>query len=50
MAKKVRISLANKCQLLFGAAVILIVTSALEILAVTLRKDTVPHSPTPNGR
>jgi len=31
MPKSVRISLANKCQLLFGAAVILILTSALAV-------------------
>ncbi|MCC7147497.1 MAG: HAMP domain-containing histidine kinase [Phycisphaeraceae bacterium] len=31
MAKPVRISLANKCQLLFGAAVVLILTAALAV-------------------
>ena len=31
MAKGIRISLANKCQLLFGAAVILILTAALAV-------------------
>lgn len=37
MAKKVRISLANKCQLLFGTAVVLILTSALTLLAVRMQ-------------
>ena len=32
MAKNVRVSLANKCQLLFGAAVVLIFTSALAVV------------------
>lgn len=32
MANRVRISLANKCQLLFGAAVILILTAALSVV------------------
>ncbi len=31
MSKSVRISLANKCQLLFGAAVVLILTAALSV-------------------
>ncbi len=38
MAFKVRISLANKCQLLFGGAVLLILTAALSV--VWLRMDT----------
>jgi signal transduction histidine kinase len=38
MGKRVRISLANKCQLLFGAAVILILTAALAV--VWLRMQT----------
>ncbi len=32
MAKRLRISLANKCQLLFGAAVILILSAALSVV------------------
>ncbi len=31
MAKRVRISLANKCQILFGSAVLLIITAALSV-------------------
>ena len=38
MARAVRISLANKCQLLFGAALVLIVTTALAV--VWLRMET----------
>ena len=38
MAGKVRISLANKCQLLFGAAVILIVASALTVVWFRMEK------------
>ena len=38
MAKAVRISLANKCQLLFGAAVILIVSAALAVVWIRLQK------------
>jgi len=37
MAKKVRISLANKCQLLFGTAVVLILVAALTVLAVRMQ-------------
>lgn len=37
MAKKVRVSLANKCQLLFGTAVLLILSAALAV--VWLRMD-----------
>ncbi|MEE9212769.1 MAG: HAMP domain-containing sensor histidine kinase [Phycisphaeraceae bacterium] len=32
MAKRVQVSLANKCQLLFGAAVVLILTAALSVV------------------
>jgi len=38
MAGKVRISLANKCQLLFGAALVLIVTSALTVVWFRMEK------------
>ncbi|MBI1335989.1 MAG: HAMP domain-containing protein [Phycisphaera sp.] len=38
MAKAVRISLANKCQLLFGAAVVLILTAALAVVWVRMDK------------
>ncbi|MAE63553.1 MAG: hypothetical protein CMJ18_04720 [Phycisphaeraceae bacterium] len=38
MPKAVRISLANKCQLLFGAAVILIVTAALVVVGFRMEK------------
>ena len=37
MRKNLRISLANKCQLLFGAAVILILTAALTVGAVRMQ-------------
>ncbi|MFW6335611.1 MAG: ATP-binding protein [Phycisphaeraceae bacterium] len=36
MAKRVRVSLANKCQLLFGAAVILILLAALLVVALRM--------------
>ncbi len=38
MAKKVRVSLANKCQLLFGAAVVLILTAALTVVWVRMQR------------
>lgn len=38
MAKRVRISLANKCQLLFGTAVVLIITATLAVLWPRLQK------------
>jgi hypothetical protein len=38
MAKNVRVSLANKCQLLFGAAVVLILTSALAVVWWRMQK------------
>ncbi|NJL30310.1 MAG: hypothetical protein HC898_01030 [Phycisphaerales bacterium] len=37
MAKAVRISLANKCQLLFGAAVVLILTAALAVVWIRMQ-------------
>ena len=37
MSKRVRISLANKCQLLFGAAVLLILTAALAVAWVRMQ-------------
>ncbi len=37
VAKAVRISLANKCQLLFGAAVVLILTAALAVVWVRMQ-------------
>jgi len=37
MAKTIRISLANKCQLLFGAAVVLILTAALSVAWVGMQ-------------
>ncbi len=37
MARKVRVSLANKCQLLFGAAVVLILTAALAVVWVRMQ-------------
>lgn len=36
MSKSVRISLANKCQILFGAAVVLILTAALSVVWVRM--------------
>ena len=36
MAKRIRISLANKCQLLFGLGVVLIVTAALFVVAMRM--------------
>ncbi len=41
MAKSVRISLANKCQLLFGTAVVMILGAALTVLGV--RMQTLVH-------
>jgi len=38
MAKRVRISLANKCQLLFGFAVILILTAALSVMWLRMHR------------
>ena len=45
MAKGVRVSLANKCQLLFGAAVVLILTAALAVVWLRMQKlvDRVPQ-------
>ncbi|MEQ9453144.1 MAG: ATP-binding protein [Phycisphaeraceae bacterium] len=37
MLKPIRISLANKCQLLFGAAVVLILTAALIVVAMRMQ-------------
>ncbi len=37
MARKVRLSLANKCQLLFGLAVVLILTAALSVAWTRMR-------------
>ncbi len=37
MPKRLRISLANKCQLLFGAAVVLILTAALAVVALRMQ-------------
>lgn len=37
MAKRLRLSLANKCQLLFGAAVVLILTAALSVVAARMQ-------------
>lgn len=49
MAKRVRISLANKCQLLFGAAVILILAAALGVVSHPMRKM-VESGPRNRGR
>lgn len=37
MPKRLRISLANKCQLLFGAAVVLILSAALAVVALRMQ-------------
>ena len=38
MSKSVRVSLANKCQILFGAAVILILTAALAVVWIRMNE------------
>ncbi len=44
MPKRVRISLASKCQLMFGAAVVLIITAALTVVALRMQ-DLVQRGP-----
>jgi len=36
MARKIRLSLASKCQLLFGAAVVLLLTAALTVVSLRM--------------
>lgn len=49
MAKRIRLSLANKCQLLFGVGVVLILVAALVV--VSKRMDAlVEHGPMQRGR
>ncbi len=44
MSKRVRISLASKCQLMFGAAVVLILSAALTVVALRMQ-DLVQRGP-----